>query len=324
MGRSGAPRAALAVLPAQPGVYRFRDAADRAIYLGRATDLHARVASYWGPLRDRPHLRRMVGQVHRIEALACRSGHEAAWLERTLLERAKPRWNRVRGGLEVPAWILLETPPGSARLRVAHRAEEGPHVEAFGPYLGGTRSREAAAGLHRALRLDYAGDRLGGSDRDMARVHAVRADERADRVGTARALLQRDPGAGAAVSAALVAQRDAACDALAFELAARIQAELDALAWVTAEQAVMDPRAPDATLCGWEGGPLVRLERRDGRIQRWTAQARSASLGADPRAGTPPEWAAFMAAAARLAAALAEAQASTAPNTGLAPDAAAH
>jgi len=40
-------------LPLAPGVYRFRDASGRVLYLGRATSLRRRVASYWGDLSAR-------------------------------------------------------------------------------------------------------------------------------------------------------------------------------------------------------------------------------------------------------------------------------
>ncbi len=296
------------MLPSGPGVYRFRDRQGRALYLGRAGDLRQRVGSYWGDLQDRPHLRRMVPQVDRVEALPCRSAHEAAWLERTLLQRAKPRWNRVRGGFEVPTWIVLETRPGAARLRVGHEPEDGVGLESFGPYLGGTRSRQATAGLRRVLHLDYADDRLGGSERDMARVRGVLVAERSDRVALARAVLHREAAACAEVAARLVHQRDRAVAALAFELAARIQAELEALAWVTAEQGVLDPGAADATLCGWEGGTLVRLELRDGRIQRWHTEPSTAPQRSGRCDATPDHWVAFLAAAAHLAAMLAEVQ----------------
>jgi hypothetical protein len=91
---------AVAALPTAPGVYRFRDDAGRVLYVGRAGDLRRRVGSYWGDLRDRRHLRRMMPRVAAIEALVCDSAHEAAWAERNLLERSLPPWNRVAGGLE--------------------------------------------------------------------------------------------------------------------------------------------------------------------------------------------------------------------------------
>jgi excinuclease UvrABC nuclease subunit len=42
----GAP-GAIAGLPVAPGVYRFRDACGGVLYIGRATALRNRVASYW-------------------------------------------------------------------------------------------------------------------------------------------------------------------------------------------------------------------------------------------------------------------------------------
>ena len=132
------------LLPHAPGVYRFRDRRGRALYIGRASDLRRRVASYWGGLQDRPHLRRMVPQVARVEAVACDSAPEAAWLERNLLEQARPRWNRLRGGLEVPVWIVVDEDRTRARLRIVHEGDPGLGDRvAHGPHLGGTRARLA-------------------------------------------------------------------------------------------------------------------------------------------------------------------------------------
>ena len=91
------PPGAVRLLPQAPGVYRFRDGRGRVIYLGRATNLRSRVASYWGPLRGRRHLARMVVQIERLEAVECDPQHEAAWLELLLMQRSKPRWNRMFG-----------------------------------------------------------------------------------------------------------------------------------------------------------------------------------------------------------------------------------
>src|ERR1700722_30856 len=85
-------------LPAAPGVYRFRDSRARILYLGRAAHLRSRVASYLGDLRDRAHLSPMVARIVRVEAVACDSAHEAAWLERNLLQARKPPWNRAPDG----------------------------------------------------------------------------------------------------------------------------------------------------------------------------------------------------------------------------------
>lgn len=299
----------LGALPTAPGVYRFRDAGGRAVYIGRATDLRHRIASYWGRLDDRPHLRRMVGQVVRVEALPCASAHEAAWLERNLLESSKPRWNRVRGGLEVPTYVTLSVSPTTAHLAVTHRPAPDPRIAStFGPYLGGTRSRRAVDGLERALGLAYAADRLGGFDRDMARVRGVTADQREERAGLAAAVLLGDAAALSQVTALLVARRDEAAAALAFEVAARIQEEIAALAWLAAPQRVtVEARSGTATdleLAGWADGVLVQLSIRGGRLDRWRERATSASAAAPLLAATPEAWTATLAEAAELAAAL--------------------
>ena len=305
----------IAALPGEPGVYRFRDDRGRATYLGRATDLRHRVASYWRDLGDRRHLRRMVPQVTRIEALPCDSVHEATWLERNLLETSKPRWNRVRGGLEVPTYVTLTRTATAARLGVVHSpvgagvpgapgAPDGTGVRTFGPYLGGTRSRLAVDGLDRALGLAYAGDRLGGFDRDMARVRGVSALERTARAELAAAALVGEPAALAQVTQCLVARRDEAAAALAFEVAAKIQAEIAALAWLTAPQRVTVDGGPDADVAGWCDGILVRLEVHGGRLTRWQERSVTRTSAAPLLEATPPAWADFAERAARQAAAL--------------------
>ncbi|WP_433444701.1 nucleotide excision repair endonuclease [Nonomuraea sp. CA-141351] len=101
-------RSSAARLPHEAGVYRFRDRRGQILYLGRATDLRSRVRSYWGDLRDRLHLAEMVARVARVEAVACDSVHEAAWLERNLLEADMPPWNRGLGGEETSIYIVVD------------------------------------------------------------------------------------------------------------------------------------------------------------------------------------------------------------------------
>jgi excinuclease ABC subunit C len=285
-------------------VYRFRDATGRALYIGRAVDLRRRVRSYWGDLRDRRHLRRMVPRVAAVEAVVCDSEHEAAWLERNLLEHRKPYWNRVRGGMEVPVHIRLDERRGSAGLSVVHQVEGASRH--FGPYLGGLKVRLAVAGLHRVLSLAYAGDRLTGSDADMARARGVDPGRRAELVSTAIALLERDPAVLEAVRNDLVRRRDETAAALLFEQAARIQAELEAVEWVTSPQRVTAPTADRADVHGFapSGGLLVSFEIRGGRLRVWSQRTSTPEAAAPLLAATPPAWTAFAQRTADLAAAL--------------------
>ncbi|MFF4616007.1 hypothetical protein [Nonomuraea jabiensis] len=76
--------------------------------------------------------------------------HEAAWLERNLLEAGLPPWNRTPD-VETSLYIVVDPRPRTAGVRTSHVARfDG--VVGFGPYLGGTRARQAVSGLHRTVR----------------------------------------------------------------------------------------------------------------------------------------------------------------------------
>ncbi len=148
-------RSGVTQLPNAPGVYRFRDASKRVLYIGRAIHLRRRVGSYWTQPDGR--LAEMVRRIVSIEALICQSEHEAAWLERNLLEQALPPWNKTAGGQEVPVYLRLDWQSGSPGVTVVHSIEPSTGVRYFGPYLGGGKVRLAASALHRVLPLAYTG-----------------------------------------------------------------------------------------------------------------------------------------------------------------------
>ncbi|HUA30651.1 MAG TPA: GIY-YIG nuclease family protein [Streptosporangiaceae bacterium] len=303
--------AAVAALPAEPGVYRFRDQRDRVLYVGRAVNLRRRVASYWGDLGSRRHLAPMVARIARVQALVCDSEHEAAWLERNLLERGLPRWNRTPGGQEVPVYVRLDLRPRFPGLTVVHEACPSPDALYFGPYLGGLRVRLAASAVHRVMPVAYAADGLRGTLRDLAGVRGVDPGDRAALIDAITALFDREPDAVAALRAELLRRRDGAATELAFELAARLQAEIQAVDWVTSEQKVTCPDPGDADVHGWasradgdEGGVLVSLGIRGGRLNSWRQRSWGSQAAGRLVAGTPPEWRRFAQRNAELAARL--------------------
>jgi excinuclease ABC subunit C len=244
----------------------------------------------------------MVPQIARVEAVACDSVHEAAWLERNLLERAKPRWNRIRGGLEVPVCIRLEHKASQPRIVLDHWPPADPGTETFGPYLGGTQGRLAVSALDRVLPLRYTGDRLDGGLRDLARIRGVGRADRAGFLATITAVLRRRPSETRAVREGLALLRDRAAANLAFELAAHIQQEIEAVDWIVAEQKVTlaDP-PPDHDIYGWAGGLLVRFRVRNGRLNGWGQ--RPSTFGAARRylERTPAQWSTFAGRNAELA-----------------------
>ena len=286
-------------LPLAPGVYRFRDQAGRVLYVGRAVSLRRRVLSYGGDLGDRGHLAPMVARIARVEAVVCDSAHEAAWLERNLLRRRLPPWNRSPGGQEAEVWIRLSESARTPGVTVVRQPASGD----FGPYLGGQKVRDAVSGLGRVLPLGYAADGPAGTERDMARVRGASPAARAALARSITAVLRRDQAAVASVRAELTARRDAAAAALAFEFAGKLQAELEALDWITGEQKVTRAQ-DDADVCGWADGVLVCFEIRDGRMSGWRQRPCGAAAARRHLAQTPPAWADFAGRAAELAARL--------------------
>ena len=298
------PSSTVALLPLQPGVYRFRGDNGSILYIGRATNLRSRVASYWGNLGDRKRLVRMVAQIARIEAVVCDSAHEAAWLERNLLEVRRPRWNRAIGGQEVPVFVKLDCRPRSPGLTVVHESHPSEPARYFGPYLGGNKVRLAVSGLRRMLPVAYASESLTGSGQDMARVLGVDRGDREALLRSLGAVLERDPVAVASIGTALKRRRDEAAEAHDFERAARMHAEMAAIEWVIAEQKMAMQEPLDITVCGWTQGVLVSLEMRRGRIRGWQ-QRRCSEAAARPHVeNTPLAYADFGRRNAELAARL--------------------
>lgn len=287
---------AVALLPTEPGVYRFRDDRGRPLYIGRAGNLRRRVSSYWGGLRDRPRLRRMVPQIVGIEALVCASEHEAAWVERMLLERRMPRWNRVAGGLENPVYVRLDTATPS--IAVVHERVETSGVRWHGPYLGGGATRLAVAALERAYPLAYTRAAMTGTERDLARLHGVGAGDAEGLVSQIDLVLLRDPTAVGAARNLLLSLRDEASRSELYERAARIQEELAGLEWVVSPVRVLG--TADLDLRASVHGHRVSMTLRDGRLRAWDqAPATADELVA------PAEWHDFLQRNAALAAMLA-------------------
>lgn len=296
--------AAAARLPSSPGVYRFRDAGDRVLYIGRASALRSRVASYWSDLRDRGHLTPMVARVARIEAVSCDSAHEAAWLERNLLQAWLPPWNRTPGGQESAVYIRMHAGPARPGLSVAYQAVQAGQARYFGPYLGGLRVRQAVTALHRLLPLCHAADRLGGAERDLARARGVAGGDRAALAGSLTAILERQPGAVSWAHHQLEQLRDRAAQALAYELAARIHDEIGALSWVTCPQRITTMDPVNLSIAGWSGGMVVQFRIRGGRLCGWSQRSCSHRDAADALAATPAAWRDFTQRNAELAATL--------------------
>ena len=150
-------REQLAALPDAPGVYLFRDADDRVMYVGKAKSLRKRVFSYFeapvrgpagaagsrpGPKRGlHPRTAEMVSRAARLEALVVNSEQEALILEGNLITTHRPPFNvKLRDDKSYPyiGISLDEAYPRVYFTRERHRRDR----VYFGPFSSASNVRE--------------------------------------------------------------------------------------------------------------------------------------------------------------------------------------
>ena len=171
----------------------------------------------------------MVRRVRRVVTVIAASEHEGALIERALIERYDPPFNRIYGTESVVAIRLTD-----AGLQTVHEFTPSAGARLFGPYLGWTPVSAAAHAIARAFPVHLARTDLGSVERDIARRRAVSsATDLRDRVVAA---LERDPTVNDEVVRQTMLVRDRASELQMYEQAAAHQVEIDGLRWIAQPQ----------------------------------------------------------------------------------------
>jgi DNA polymerase-3 subunit epsilon len=131
-------------LPRKAGIYVFRDRGGRVLYVGKASNLRARVRSYFSG-DDRRKVPQLLRETEAIDHLVCASPLEAAVRELRMIQALAPRFNRQAKGWRRYAYVKL-TAERFPRLMVTRTVRDD-----GGTYLGPLPSARVAHVVREAI-----------------------------------------------------------------------------------------------------------------------------------------------------------------------------
>ncbi len=268
----------LKFLPSEPGVYVFRGSEGEVLYVGKASCLRDRVASYFhapGSLPDRT--RRLAREIEDVEIITATSGAEALLLEDTLVKKHRPRYNvRLRDDKRYP-YIKL-TAEAFPRVQVVRRPA-GDGARYFGPFTSARAMRRMLKLAHKLFPLRTCRLQIGVDKterpclmHDLGRCTApcvglVTPEKYRHAVDEAALLFE---GRVDQVAESLRADMEQAATAERFEHAARLRDHINSLQRISQRQSVVLTESVDLDAAGvaaqGEKGYGVIMVVRGGRL----------------------------------------------------------
>lgn len=123
----------IALFPHKPGVYRYYDADGTVIYVGKAKNLHKRVAQYFvDPYRLTRKTRVLVSKIADAQYSVVSSEADALLLENNLIKQYKPKYNILLKDSKTYPWICI-TGDEYPKVFLTRRIQKN-GSKYFGPY----------------------------------------------------------------------------------------------------------------------------------------------------------------------------------------------
>lgn len=133
-------REKIALFPHQSGVYRYYDAEGNVIYVGKAKDLHKRVAQYFVPAeRLTRKTAIMVSKIADAQYSVVENEADALLLENNLIKQYKPKYNILLKDSKTYPWICISNDPFPKVFLTRRVVKDGSRY--FGPYSNVTHAR---------------------------------------------------------------------------------------------------------------------------------------------------------------------------------------
>lgn len=143
------PREKALALPELPGVYLFKDAGGKVIYVGKATSLRNRVRSYF--LESRwidAKTGSLAREIADIETIVLENAREALALENNLIKQHKPKFNIMLRDDKSYPYIKLTLAEKYPRVYFTRRVKKDGSLY-FGPYFPASLARRILHFIHK-------------------------------------------------------------------------------------------------------------------------------------------------------------------------------
>ncbi len=254
------------LLPNQPGVYRMLDRKGDALYVGKARNLKARVASYTRLGGHTNRIAAMIAVTAGMEFVTTATEAEALLLEANLIKKLKPRFNvTLRDDKSFP-YILIARDHSVPKL-AKHRGARSLPGRYFGPFASAGAVNRTINALQKAFLVRSCSDSVFENRTRPCLLYQIKRcsapctgeisrEDHEILVQEAEAFLG---GRSQLVKAELAEAMEQAAERLDFEQAARYRDRISAMSFVTAQQGINPEGIEEADVFGLaqEGGQFA-------------------------------------------------------------------